>query len=154
MNIEMVVMRVLHILAGVIWAGSAIFLAAVLDPRLKALGPDTQRRVMGTLAPGLRIALDGSAAVTILVGLALVIRLERDLFDLSSGWALAILVGIVTSVVAVASGAVAISASKRASASEDDAEAGQLSSRATLLARITAVLVVIAVASMASARFV
>ena len=154
MNIEMVVMRVLHILAGVIWAGSAIFLAAVLDPRLKALGPDTQRRIMGALAPGLRIALDGSAAVTILVGLALVIRLERDLFDLSSGWALAILIGIVTSVVAVVTGAVAISTSKRASASEDDAEAAQLSSRATLLARITAVLVVIAVASMASARFV
>ena len=154
MNIEMVVLRVLHILAGVIWAGSAIFLAAVLDPRLKTLGPDTQRRVMGALAPGLRIALDGSAAVTILVGLALIIRLERDLFDLSSGWAWAILIGIVTSVVAVASGAVAISASKRASASGDDAEAAQLSSRATLLARITAVLVVVAVASMASARFV
>ena len=62
---------------------------------------------MGALAPGLRIALDGSAAVTILVGLALVIRLERNLFDLSSGWAWAILIGIVTSVVAVASGAVA-----------------------------------------------
>jgi uncharacterized membrane protein len=154
MNLEMVVMRVLHILAGVIWAGSAIFLAAVLDPRLKTLGPDTQRRVMGALAPGLRIALDGSAAVTILVGLALVIRLERNLFDLSSGWAWAILIGIVTSVVAVASGAVAISASKRAAASDDDADAARLSSRATLLGRITAVLVVIAVASMASARFV
>ena len=154
MNIEMVVLRVLHILAGVIWAGSAIFLAAVLDPRLKALGPDTQRRVMGALAPGLRIALDGSAAVTILVGLALVIRLERNLFDLSSGWAWAILIGIVTSVVAVASGAVAISASKRAAAAEEDAEAGRLSAKATMLGRITAVLVVIAVASMASARFV
>ena len=154
MDIEMVVMRVLHILAGVIWAGSAIFLAAVLDPRLKALGPDTQRRVMGALAPRLRIVIDGSAAVTIVVGLALVIRLPRDLFDLSSGWAWAILIGIVTSVIAVVSGAIAISASKRAAASEDDADATQLASRATLLGRVTAVLVVIAVVSMASARFV
>ncbi len=154
MDFEMVVMRVLHILAGVIWAGSAIFLAAVLDPRLKALGPDVQRRVMGAIAPRLRIALDVSAAVTILAGLALVIRLPRDLFDLSSGWAWAILVGIVVSIPAVASGAIAVSASKRAAASGDDADAARLSSRATLLGRITAVLVVVAVVSMASARFV
>ena len=109
---------------------------------------------MGALAPRLRIVIDGSAAVTILVGLALIIRLPRDLFDLSSGWAWAILIGIVTSVIAVVSGAIAISASKRAASSEDEADADRLSSKATMLGRVTAILVVIAVVSMASARFV
>ncbi len=161
---ELVVMRVVHILAGVIWAGSAIFLAVVLDPRLRALGPDIQRKVTAALAPGLRIVLDAGAAITILAGIALIIRLERDLLD-ASGWAWAILTGFAASILALASGIATISTMKKLTGTgedmtggdptlEEEAEAGRLSARATLLARITAVLVVVAVVTMASARFV
>ena len=159
MNAELAVMRVVHILAGVIWAGSAIFLAVVLDPRLKALGPDIQRKVTAALMPSLRIVLDGGATVTILVGILLVFRMDRldDLFD--TNWGLAITAGLVASVLALASGIAAMSTTKKLigtgqGAADEQADADSLSARATLLARITAALVVIAVVTMAAARFV
>ena len=59
MNFELAFIRVVHILVGVIWAGSAIFLAAVLDPRLRALGPDVHRRVTEALYVPVRFVLEG-----------------------------------------------------------------------------------------------
>ena len=159
MDAELVVMRVVHILAGVIWAGSAIFLAVVLDPRLKALGPDIQRKVTAALAPALRIVLDGGAAVTILVGILLVYRMDRldNLFN--TNWGLAITIGLVASIFALASGIATMSTTKKLveigqGAEEEQADMDSLSAKATLLARITAALVVIAVVTMAAARFV
>ena len=159
MNAELVVMRVVHILAGVIWAGSAIFLAVVLDPRLRALGPDIQRKVTAALAPPLRIVLDGGAAVTILVGILLVYRMDRLDSLLDTNWGLAITVGLVASIFALASGIAAMSTTKKLigtgqGAADEQADVDSLSAKATLLARITAALVVIAVVTMAAARFV
>ena len=158
MDMEMVVMRVLHILAGVIWAGSAIFLAVVLDPRLKALGPDVHRKVTAALVPSLRIVLDGGAAITILVGILLVFRMDRldNLFN--TNWGLAITAGLVASVLALVSGLAALSTTKKLIGAghdtDSDADVDGLSARATLMARITAALVVVAVVTMAAARFV
>ncbi len=39
MNIEIAALRSMHIVFGVFWAGSAIFLATILEPRLRALDP-------------------------------------------------------------------------------------------------------------------
>ena len=68
MNYEMVILRLLHIVFGVFWAGSAIFFAFILQPRLRALGPDIQTRVMGALIPVMGPALITSAVVTIAAG--------------------------------------------------------------------------------------
>ena len=154
MNFELVTIRVVHILVGVIWAGSAIFFAAVLDPRLRALGPDVHRRATEALYIPLRFVLEGGGAVTILVGIALVIRLQRidDLFDTNWGWAITI--GLVTSVIAHATGVFALSALKKLRGTEEEAEANRLLDRATTLARMTALLVTVAVVTMAAARFV
>ena len=154
MDFELVTIRVVHILVGVIWTGSAIFLAAVLDPRLRALGPDVHRKVTEALYLPLRFVLEGGGAITILVGIVLVFRLQRidDLFDTNWGWAITI--GLVTSVIAHTTGVFALSTLKRLRGTEDDAAATRLSDRATTLARMTAVLVTIAVVTMAAARFV
>ena len=153
MNFELVTIRVVHILVGVIWAGSAIFLAGFLDPRLRALGPDVHRRVLEALYLPLRLVLEGGGAITILVGIVLVFRLQRidDLFDTNWGWAITI--GLVTSVIAHTTGVLALSSLKKLSGAEE-AEASRLSDRATTLARMTAVLVTVAVVTMAAARFV
>lgn len=45
----MVVLRIVHIVAGMFWAGSALFLAFILVPRLQSLGPEIQRSVYGRL---------------------------------------------------------------------------------------------------------
>ena len=47
----MVVLRIVHIVFGMFWAGTAVFLAVILDPRLRSLGPEVQRPVMGAIAP-------------------------------------------------------------------------------------------------------
>ena len=103
--------------------------------------------------------LDGGAAVTILVGILLVFRMDRldNLFD--TNWGLAITAGLVASVLALASGIAAMSTTKKLigtgqDPADEQAAVDSLSARATLLARITAVLVVIAVVTMAAARFV
>ena len=154
MNFELALIRVVHILVGVVWAGSAIFLAAVLDPRLRALGPDVHRRATEALYLPLRFVLEGGGAITILVGIALVFRLQRidDLFDTNWGWAITI--GLVTSVIAHTTGVLALTAIKKLRDTGEEDEANRLSDRATTLARMTAVLVTVAVVTMAAARFV
>ena len=165
MNFEFAVLRIGHILAGVVWAGSAIFVAAILEPRLRTLGPEIQGRVMAALAPVMGPVLGISGLLTIIFGLTLVIRLKR--FDnlLDTNWGLAITVGLIASVLAYASGfttmitsnkmmALGKSMAGRPPTPEEEARMGQLSARATLLARTAAVLVVIAVGAMASARYV
>jgi hypothetical protein len=165
MNFEFAVLRIGHILAGVVWAGSAIFVAAILEPRLRTLGSEIQGRVMAALAPVMGPVLGISGLLTIIFGLTLVIRLKR--FDnlLDTNWGLAITVGLIASVLAYASGfttmitsnkmmALGKSMAGRPPTPEEGARMGQLSARATLLARTAAVLVVIAVGAMASARYV
>jgi len=153
MNFELVTIRVVHILVGVIWAGSAIFMAAVLDPRLRALGPDVHRRVTEALYLPLRFVLEGGGAITILVGIALVFRMDRIEFLFNTNWGWAITIGLITSVIAHTTGVLALSSLKKLR-DADEAEAGRLSDRATTLARVTAVIVTVAVVTMAAARFV
>ena len=119
MNFELVTIRVVHILVGVIWAGSAIFLAGFLDPRLRALGPDVHRRVLAALYVPLRFVLEGGGAITILVGIALVFRLQRidDLLDTNWGWAITI--GLVTSVIAHTTGVLALTSLKKLSGADE-----------------------------------
>ena len=43
MNTFMVVMRTIHILSGVFWAGTLMFFAWMLEPAIRAVGPDGAR---------------------------------------------------------------------------------------------------------------
>ena len=43
MNTFMVVMRTIHILSGVFWAGTLMFFAWMLEPAIRAVGPDGGR---------------------------------------------------------------------------------------------------------------
>ncbi len=43
MNVEMVLLRLLHIVFGVFWAGSAVLFALIIEPRVKTLGPSVER---------------------------------------------------------------------------------------------------------------
>ena len=156
MNIEMVVLRLLHIVFGVFWAGSALFLALVLEPRLRALGPAVQRPAMGV-----------SGLITIAAGLTLYFRLERGGFDnfLADGWGWAIFIGFLASIAAYATGITAGVLSSRMAnlgraiegrppTPEEGGQIQRLSSRLVLSSRMAAGLLLIAVGAMASARFV
>ena len=164
---EDVILRILHIVFGVFWAGSAIFLATMLEPRLRALGPAVQGPVMRALIPVMVPAILFSATITIAAGITLALRLRWDHLNrfLDTGWGWAILIGFVASMIAYAVGMMIATAGRRMAAlgasiegrpptPEEGGQLQALGSRLTLYGRSNAVLVVIAVGSMASARFV
>ena len=167
MQIDFVVLRLLHIVSGTFWVGSALFFVLILEPRLRALGPTIQLPVMGALAPIMGPALGISGIVTIAAGITLALRIRWGHLDtfLNTGWGWAILTGFVMSITALVLGISTAMASNRmarlgremAGHQPSPEEASQLQHIAaglTLKARAAAILLLIAVGSMAAARYV
>ena len=163
MDFELVMLRLFHIVFGVIWAGSAVFIAGILEPRLRKLGPT----VMGALMPILTPVMLLSATITIAFGIILSLRLRWGNLDtfFDTDWGVAILIGFIVSILAFGTGLTTSITGKRLMrlgasiqgrppTPEEGALLGKLSARLTLLSRSTAVLTVIATGSMASARFI
>ena len=98
----MIVLRLIHIVFGAFWVGSAVFLALILEPRLRALGPTYQGPVMGAIAPVMGPAIGTAAVLTILAGIWMSVKLYSGRWDLwsSTGWGYAILFGAIAAVIA------------------------------------------------------
>ena len=163
----MVILRLLHIVFGVYWAGSALFFAGILQPRLQKLGPSIQGQVTAALIPIIGPTTIGSAVITIVAGVALALRLRWGHLDtfLDTGWGWAILIGFLVSIGAITSAISSIvlanrmiglrrSIGDRTPTAEEAAQLQRLATRLPRLARSTAVMVLIAIGTMASARFV
>lgn len=84
MNVLMLVLRILHIVGGVFWVGSAMMSTFFLGPAVRASG-DSGRAVMGYLVSKARIStrITASSVTTVLAGLALY---WIDSAGLSSPW--------------------------------------------------------------------
>ena len=162
---ELLALRMIHIVFGVFWAGSALFFAAVLQPRLQTLEPAVRGQVMAALVPVMGPVLIGSAAITIVGGITLALRMHWGNLDIytDTGWGRAILVGLVASIGAFSSGITTIVQANRmlglgravAAGSASPEEAGQMQrigARLPRLARGTAVMVLVAIGAMASAE--
>ena len=106
MNVEMVVLRLLHIVFGVFWAGSAVFLVFIIDPRLRTLGPAIQRPAMEAISRVAGPVLGVSGIVTIVAGTTLALRLRWGHLDrwFDTGWGVAILIGFIASILAFSAG--------------------------------------------------
>jgi len=164
---ELITLRILHIVFGVFWAGSALFFAAILQPRLQTLEPAVRGQVMGALIPVLGPVLIGSAAITIAAGSTLALRMRWGHLDyyVESTFGVAILIGFVASIGAISSGVITIIQAKRmlrlghavatGSASSGEAEQMQrIDARLPRLARGTALMVLVAIVVMASGRYI
>jgi hypothetical protein len=68
MNLFMVVLRLIHIGAGVFWAGGAVVLARFVIPAVGDTGPEGGKVVQALQQRGLMTALPASAVVSILFG--------------------------------------------------------------------------------------
>ena len=161
-------LRVLHIVFGAFWVGAAVFFTFIVEPRVRALGPAVQGPVMRALVPVMVPALTASGLIAIGagIGLALVLQWDNLGFFFSSAWGWSIIVGLVASVAAAVVGmvlnrrmalqmeAVTKGIQGRAPTPEEGQQLGQLGQRLRALARITSVLLLIAVIAMAVARFV
>ncbi len=168
MDSEIVVLRLLHIVPGVIWVGGAVFLAVILQPALAKAGPEHSAAVMKHMVKPLTILLHTAAWLTILVGVVLAFRVRPDgLFEVlwSTGWGGMIFSGFVFSLIGYASGTISGLTSKkmgilgasfagRKPESAEMVEMKKLQFRAKITARVGAFFVTFAVVCMAMARFV
>ncbi|MBT3941979.1 MAG: hypothetical protein HOC77_00205 [Chloroflexi bacterium] len=160
MDTELVIMRILHIAPGVVWVGSAFFAAFILNPRLRALGPEMEMQVTASINKVWGPVVHGAAAITIIVGFLLISRTPSggfgDLFNTDWGWAIGI--GLVASFIALIFGGLAgfSQARGRRLSEESPDAAGQasLDMQAAIYEKLHAVVALVAVAAMAAARWV
>ena len=141
--------------------GAAVYLAVLLEPRIRATSPDLERQLLNRTSKLNSIWITSAAVLTMITGMALVSTTHgRSFSDLGSGgWGTMILIGLIASVAAfVVSGmAGAFTARLRRNLASGEATDEQLAKYRrglSMLGYVNAVLVVVAIATMASARFV
>lgn len=165
MDLYVIALRILHIVFGVFWAGAAMYFAFILQPRLRALGPAIQGPVMAALAPIMGPTMTASGTITIVAGALLAIRL--DFFDRfpDTAWGWAIFLGLVLALAAMVSGMTTMVSGNRmvslgrkavdgGLSPEEGAEMTRLGARLPRLGYFTAIVVLVAIGTMASARYV
>jgi uncharacterized membrane protein len=166
-----ILLRLLHILGGVFWAGTAIFTAAFLIPSIRALGPGGGA-VMQQIAQVRKLPLYfmGAGVVTVLSGIGLYSKASGGFSNawMHSGPGTTFGVGAVLGLIAMGVGMfVASPAAKRAGAlaatiggagrppsPEQMAEMQRLQARMGKASALGAVLLVLATSAMAVARYV
>ena len=159
--------RLLHIVSGVIWAGVSLFLAFVMEPRLRALGPAIQQTVMRSMAGAIGVTFASAGTINIVSGIVLIFVLRGNSLDTlhETGWGWAMGLGLVTTVAAYVLNLTTIRTNlkmrkigktiqSRQPTAEEMGEIQGLSSRLRISGQATAILLLIAVGAMASARFV
>jgi uncharacterized membrane protein len=160
LDFGLVITRIIHILASSFWVGAAIYLAVLLEPRVRSTSADLERQLLNRTSKLNSLWITGAAVVTMLTGMALVSTTPgRSFSDLGSGgWGTMILIGIIATVAAflVSGGAGAFTAKLRRGLESGEASEEQLASYRrglSILGYLNAALVIFAVASMASARY-
>ena len=169
--IVLVLVRLLHIIAGVFWVGSILFVARFLLPTVAALGP-APRPVMDHITRVRRMpqVLLGAGALSVLSGLALY---WRDSMGFQPAWmqsppGMVFGVGAVLAIVAIVIGLTvnaptakrlgmvmaAAQGSGGPPSPEQTAEMRALQARLGNALRAVAVLLFLATAAMAIARYV
>ena len=165
MQIEMIILRVLHIVPGAIWVGSVIYSGFIVEPSMRKAGPEVRRALAPHLAPRQLIVL-ASSVTTIVMGLVLVTRTPghdfSQLFTTPWGWVIGL--SLITALIALFIGFYGRRLRRRMmiiARSQDGppmdeqlALIGKLESRIRLNSKVTALLVIITVGLMASVRWV
>jgi uncharacterized membrane protein len=169
MDAYMVVLRIVHILAGIFWVGSALVIFLFLQPAAREVGP-AAGPLMTSLAQKKRLpdVTLGAAGLTILAGLLMYWRVSGG-FDqdwIGTAFGVAITIGALCAIAAVVLGAsivrpsmVKAGAIAQAAAAaggptaEQGAEIQALQQRVRATGNVIIPLLVLAVVAMASARY-
>lgn len=170
MDWYLIILRLVHILAGVFWVGTSIFFSFFLEPSVKELGT-TGQQFMGHLVEKKKmpIVISATAALTILAGILLYWRASAgfDLDWITSATGLGFTVGGVAAILAFAGGLVfikpavgrmgaigqAIAMSGGPPTDAQVSEMQKLGAKLALVGRVDLVLLIVAVVAMATARF-
>ena len=167
----MIVLRLVHILAGLFWVGGMVTLTAFLVPAVRASGPAAGKVMIELmLKRKLRVWLTSAMGLTILSGILMMWRLDvvthHAWIRTASGKTL--MFGALAALIAgIAGGAVAGPANQRlatigasvgagggAATAEQQAEMARLQKRAGVGMRLTVIFVLVAAGAMAVARYV
>lgn len=166
----MIVLRLVHILAGVFWVGATLLVAGFLFPTLRSVGPEGGRFMQQLMQRRrLPVYLAASTALTLLSGLVMYGRIvaatngawasSRPGLVFGLGGLTAILAAILGGVVAAPLGRRLAKLGQNVQAvagppsAEQSAELGRLQARLGLTMRAVATLLAIAVTAMAIARY-
>jgi hypothetical protein len=167
-----IVFRLIHILAGVAWAGGVFLFVVFLQPSAAAIGP-AAGPMMGQLL-GQRKLVDRFlqlAAVTIVAGLVMYIKIASEYGSLGdllkTGYGVALTIGMVTAIAAAAFGLFvtrpnvgrllgmqrAIADSGAPPSPEQATQIAGIQRTLEIYARLSFALLVVTVAAMATARY-
>jgi hypothetical protein len=167
----LLVLRLVHIISGVYWAGTLMFFVTFLEPSLRALGPDGGKVMMELAKRRYLVILPSIAALTILSGLWLM-WIVSDGFQpawMGSRFGIVLSSGALAAVLAFAIGVFVMRpaamrtmklAANMAQVSDDAtriarmAEMQSLRERSVVAARTVAGLLALVVAAMAVARYI
>jgi heme A synthase len=164
----MVVLRIVHILAGTFWVGAAVVVFGFLQPAAREVGPAASP-LMAHLAQKKRLPdiVLGAAGITILAGLLMYWRVTDglDADRIGSAYGIAITIGALAAIAAVALGASIVRPSMLAAGAigqevaasggpptpEQSAKIQALQDRVRATGKVIIPLLVFATAAMASA---
>jgi hypothetical protein len=163
-NVELVVLRVLHIVPGAFWVGALFFSTYFLEPAMRAAGPAAGAAVMPRLlARRLPLFMMSSAGITILAGARLMWIVSGGMNPLwtHSAQGRTLMIGATAALIGFVGGMVfTMPAAKRmgalmagGDAAAHAAEIGALQTRMRLGQRFTAAFLSIALVCMAFARY-
>ena len=169
MDYYVIVLRIIHILGGVFWAGASFALVGFVSPAAAQAGPAggqfMQRLVLGTRW---RFVISAAAGLAVLTGLLLYWRASGGLRPewLSTGTGIAFTIGGLAGVTAMVFGfqvgnsssqlaelGQRIGSAGRPPSPEDAARLAALQARLQSLGTVTAALLVITLLGMSTARY-
>lgn len=166
-SIDIVVLRLLHIIFGALWVGTILFMVLFLRPRLRSLGAEANRKLTNAIERAVDKSTGISGTITVIAGITLALRLRWGHLDtfFNTGWGYAILIGFIAAIAAFVAGGMSTGIPAKATLIIDEMQVDSsndeqsillkdLDSRLIVLERLHALFVLIAVGSMASARFV
>ncbi len=167
MDFYVLALRIIHILGGAFWAGSAFLLTGYVAPAAGQAGPEgakfMQRLVLGTRYV---TAISAAAGLTVLTGYLLYWRASGGLQGewISTGTGVMFTVGGLAGIAALIAGIRTGSTSRKLAelgaslegppSPEQGAEIARLQNRLSNLGAISSVFLVVALISMASAQYV
>ena len=160
MDIVVVLMRAIHVLCGVFWAGALIFNALFLGPALRDAGPDGAAVGAGLMRRRFLDVMPAVALLTIVSGLWLYWRVSAgfDAAYMGSPTGITLGIGAVAALTAFGIGVGMMRpAMLRAAALAQEGkgpEAQALRMRAGTLGKAVALLLTVAVVAMGIARYV
>jgi uncharacterized membrane protein len=78
MQAELIVLRIVHVLCGVMWVGTAVFMGFFLAPALSTMGPAAGQVMGGLQKRKFMIVLPVVAVLTLLTGLRLMMIMSSN----------------------------------------------------------------------------